>query len=267
MRALPVVLIFASTILFGQPTPVEIIRRSIVAADRGWKAQQSYKYTERDEERHVDSRGKLKSENVDVTRVVFVNGAPFEETIGHNGGPPTPAEKRKDQEKLRKLKAETPAERNLRLQKEKENRAFLQEVPEAFNFRVVGTEQIGGRPAWVIEPTPKPGYHARTKYGKMFSKVRGKLWVDQQDYGWVKVEAAVTEPIPMGLFLAKIQRGSHILFEQTRVADGIWLPKRIEVKAAAKVLFVMNYTTDELITYSDYLPAQPTELASSAGRH
>src|SRR5713226_3547746 len=112
MRALPVLLICASTVLFGQPTPLEIIKRSVATADRGWKAQQTYKYTERDEERHVDARGKVKSEDVDVIRVVFVNGAPFEETIEHNGGPPTPAEKRKDQEKLRKLKAETPAERN-----------------------------------------------------------------------------------------------------------------------------------------------------------
>jgi hypothetical protein len=266
MRALPAVLIFASTVLFGQPTGLEIIRRSIATAERGWKTQQAYKYTERSEERHVDSRGKVKSADVDVTRIVFINGVPFEETIGHNGGPPTSTQKRKDQEKLRKLKAETPAERSARLQKEQENRTFLQEVPEAFNFRVIGTEQINGRPAWVLEPTPKPGYRAHSKYGKMFSKVRGTLWVDQQDYGWVKVDATVIEPIPMGLFLARIQRGSHIFFEQTRVADGIWLPKRIEVTAAARVLFVMNYTVDELITYSDYLPAQPTELASSAGR-
>ena len=255
----------ASTVLFGQPVPLEIVRRSLATADRGWELQQRYKYIERDDEGHLDSRGHVRSEIEDVVRILFVNGAPVEETIGHNGGPPTPAEKRKNQERIRKQAAETPAERSARLEKEKENRAFIQEVPEAFQFRLVGTDQIDGRPAWVLEAIPKAGYHAHTKYGKMFSKVRGKLWVDQQDYGWMKVDATVTEPFSMGFFLARIQQGSHILFEQTRLADRVWLPRRIEVRAQARIFFFVNYSTDEQITYSDYRPAQPAELASAGG--
>jgi hypothetical protein len=67
----------------------------------------------------------------------------------------------------------------------------------------------------------------------------------------------------MGFFLARVQPGSHIVFEQTRVADGLWMPLRVEVKAEAKVLFVKNYVQDEVITYTDYRPAQPTEVASA----
>lgn len=254
-------LIFAtSAVLFGQPNANEIVRRSLAAADRGWKARDTYKYVERDDERRLDSSGGVKSESVDVSRVIFVNGNPFDETIGHNGGPPTPSEKRKDQEALNKLKSETPAERQARLEKERENRDFIHEVPKAFNFRLIGRQQVNGRTAYVLFATPIPGYHAHSKYGKIFPKVNGKLWVDAQDYGWVRVEANVMEPFSMGL-LARIQRGSHIVFEQERVADGIWLPKRIQVRATARVFFFMNYATDETITYSGYHPAQPNELA------
>jgi hypothetical protein len=67
----------------------------------------------------------------------------------------------------------------------------------------------------------------------------------------------------MGLFLARVQPGSHIVFEQVRLADGIWLPALIEIKANAKILFVKNYAMYEVITYSEYRPAQPTQVAST----
>jgi len=262
MRTL-VFFLAASAVLPGQSDPGEIIRRSVAIADRGWRAQQTYKYTERDEERHLDSHGSLKSGDVDVSQIVFINGLPLEQTIGHNGGPPTSAQRRKDQAEIAKLKVETSAERTARIKKEYEDRAFIREVPDAFHFQLTGEDLIDGRPAWVLEATPIPGYRARGKYAKMFSKVRGKLWVDKQDYGWVKVEATVTEPFSMGLFLARIQRGSHIRFEQTRVAPGIWLPKQVEVLASAKILFFVNYNTEEFITFSNYQPARPAELASA----
>jgi hypothetical protein len=97
----------------------------------------------------------------------------------------------------------------------------------------------------------------------MYSKVEGKVWVDKQDFGWIKVDAKVTEPFSMGLFLARVQPGSHIVFEQARIADGLWMPQRIQVKAEAKILFVKNYVQEEVITYSGYRPAQPTEVASA----
>jgi len=40
----------------------------------------------------------------------------------------------------------------------------------------------------VLHATPHPGYQAHGKYGKMFSKVEGKLWVDKQNFGWIKVD-------------------------------------------------------------------------------
>jgi hypothetical protein len=262
MRGLAI-LWLGSGVVLGQPSALEIVRRSMATADRGWKAQQTYKYVERDEERHIDSRGSMKSEDINVSRIIFVNGSPMEETIGHNGSQPTAAEERKNQEKRHQLETESSAARAVRLQKEEENRGFLGEVPQAFSFRLIGADAINGRPAWILEATPQPGFRSSTHYSKIFSKVHGKLWVDQQDYGWVKVDASVIEPFSMGFVLARVQRGSHIVFEQTRVAEGIWLPKRIEVSAHARIFFFVNYATDERITYSDYRPAEPAELAFS----
>ena len=263
----PLTLFFISSSILlgqsvGQPNATQIAERSIAVADRNWTARQNYTYVERDEEKHFDSEGRTRSTDVRVSRAIFLNGNIIDQTVSHNGGPPTPEQKKKDQELLRKRRSETSQERVARLREEKENRAFIGEVISAFNFRLLGEQVVEGRAAYILQATPKPGYRAHSKYGKIFSKVQGKLWVDKQDFGWIKVDANVVAPFSMGLFLARVNPGTRILFEQERVAEGIWLPRRIEIKADARILFLKNYQMQEVISYSDYRPAQPSQVVA-----
>jgi hypothetical protein len=177
--------------------------------------------------------------------------------LEHNGRPPSAEEERKYKEKLDKLKRETPEQRAERLRtQEDENTSLVREVPKAFDFQLVGEEVVRGRPAYVLHATPRPGYHAQGKYGKMFSKVAGKLWVDKQDLGWIKVDGEVIQPFSMGLFLARVLRGSHITMEQARVDNGIWMPERVEVRAAAKIFFIKSLVVERVLIYSEYRLAQ-----------
>jgi hypothetical protein len=233
----------------------QIVGQSVAATERSWQARNHYVYMERDQDRRLDPLGQVKSENVDVTRMILVNGARFEQLMEHNGQLPSATEQRKSNEDLEKLKHETSAEQIVRLEKDQENKSFLRDLLEAFDFHLIGEEVVDGRTAYVLQATPHPGYHAHGKFGKMFSKVEGKLWVDKQDFGWIKVDGQVTQSFSMGLFVARVQRGSHIILEQTCVGDGVWVPKRLEVRASARILFLKNLDMDRILTYSDYRPA------------
>ncbi len=188
----------------------QIVGQSVAATERSWQARNHYVYMERDEDRRLDSLGQVKSENVDVTRMILVNGARFEQLMEHNGQLPSAVEQKKSNEDLEKLKHETPAEQIVRIEKDQENKSFLRDLLEAFDFHLMGEEIVDGRPAYVLQATPHPGYHAHGKFAKMFSKVEGKLWVDKQDFGWIKVDGQVTQSFSMGLFVARVQRGSHV---------------------------------------------------------
>jgi len=266
-----IIMLAASAALFAQsgdfpvksqnhssvPDVHQIVKSSIAVTQRHWRTRLQYTYVERDQDRRLDSEGRLKSEDVDVSRTVLVNGVPFEQLMERNGQPPPAEEERKQKEKLDKLKRETDEQRAARVRKqEEENTSLVREVPKAFDFQLVGEEVVNGRPAYVLQATPHLGYHAPGRYGKMFSKLEGKLWVDQQDLGWIKADGQVIQPFSMGLFLAQVQRGSHITMEQTRVGDGTWLPKHIEVRASAKILFIKSLIIDRILTYSDYRPLQ-----------
>jgi hypothetical protein len=233
----------------------QIVGLSVTATERSWEARNHYVYMERNDDRRLDSLGQVKSENVDVTRMILVNGARFEQLMEHNGQLPSAMEQKKSNEDLEKLKHETPAEQIVRLEKDQENKSFLRDLLEAFDFHLMGEEVVDGRPAYVLQATPHPGYHAHGKFAKMFSKVEGKLWVDKQDFGWIKVDGQVTQSFSMGLFVARVQRGSHIILEQTCVGDAVWVPKRLEVRASARILFLKNLDMDRILTYTDYRPA------------
>jgi hypothetical protein len=230
----------------------QIVTASIAATERSWQARSYYTYTERDENRRLDARGQVKSNEVDVSRMILVNGARFEQLLERNGQPPSIEDRRKEDAELEKLKHETSEQRAMRIRKDLENRSFFGELLQAFDFQLVGEEIAGGKPAYVVHAAPHPGYQAHGKYGKMLSKVDGKLWVDKQDFGWIKVEGQVTQSFSMGLFVARVQRGSHLILEQTCVGDGVWVPKLIEVRASARILLLKSLDVDRILTYSDY---------------
>ncbi len=232
----------------------EIAGASVVATQRSWQVRDHYTYTQRDEDRRLNSLGQVQSENIDVTRMILVNGARFEQLMEHNGQHPTVKERKKSDQDLERLKHETLDEQAARLGKDQENRSFFQDLLKAFDFRLLGEQVVGGRLAYVLRATPHAGYHAHGKYGKMFSKVEGKLWIDKQDFGWVKVDGQVTQSFSMGLFVARVERGSHILLEQTCVGDAVWVPKRIEMQAMARILFLKSLGVERIFTYSDYRP-------------
>jgi len=266
--AMLLVMFAASTVLFAQSSGPErpqnhvgvldarqIVSLSVAATRRSWQARDHYTYTERDEDRHLDSSGLVRSADVDITKMTVVNGAHFKQLMEHNGQLPSVEQQRKRDQALDKLKHETPEERTARLRQDEETRSFLQDVLEAFDFQLIGEEILDGRPAYAFHATPHPGYHAHGLYGKMFSKVEGKLWVDKQDFGWIRVDGQVTQSFSMGLFVARLQRGSHIILEQVCVGDAVWVPKRLEVRASARILFVKSLDIDRIVTYSDYLSA------------
>ena len=270
------VMVVASTALFAQSggpdkrenhasvlNASQIMVKSVVATERSWQARDHLIYVKRDEDRRLDSAGKMKSENVEVTRTSLVNGARFEQLIEHNGKPPSATEQRKRDDDLAKLKHRPPDDIAARLRNDQENRAFLHDVVEAFEFNVIGEEVVEGRSAYVLQATPHPGYHARGRYGRFLSNVKGKLWIDKQNFGWIKLDGQVTQSFSMGLFVARVQRGSHIILEQTCVGDAVWVPKRIEVRASARILFVKSLDVDRVLTYSDYLPAADARYSVS----
>ncbi len=69
----------------------------------------------------------------------------------------------------------------------------------------------------------------------------------------MRLEARLAESYKVGggLFVS-VRPGSAVVFEQTRLADGVWLPRFSQINAAAKVLLFAGFHIDATHEYSNY---------------
>src|ERR1700737_1398668 len=215
-------LVFISVSTAQQPDAREIIRRSVAASEHNWKIARNYTFLQRTEECQINSAGQVKSKQVKTHDVTLLEGSPYFRLTERDDHPLPPAEENKEQEKLNKSIAgrlkETPAQRERRIheyeQRRERQRADVAEVPEAFDFRIVGEERVEGRDTWVVDATPRRDYHPRTRDTKILSHVKGRLWIDRQTFQWVKLEAEVIDPVSGGFFLGRPHPGTPFPFRR-----------------------------------------------------
>ena len=251
------VLYLLSVCLFAQDAR-SIVVRSVNVTNLDPALEREYTYRVRSEEREPDRSGGLRVKESTVREVLYLGGKRFAHELERNGKPLPENEARKQHAKLDKAAAEanrlTPAERAKRdAQTEKEraeDRQRLKLIAEAYDFTLKGEPVINGRRTWQIEGTPRGAY--RGKHDGLFKKLKGTLWIDQQDYHWVRVEAEALDTISFGLFLARIAPGTRVMFELARINDEVWLPKRIEIAGSARVALVKKQSVDQVITFSDF---------------
>jgi hypothetical protein len=240
-------------LLSGQPDARALVRQSIQHGAASWKKSFDYSCIKEDIDRQFGSDGKVKSVDDDVYRMVPAGyNTSFELHIKHDGEP-VPASDLKDQKaKLAALEAESPEQKRKRFEKLRSQRSYMAEVPEAFNFKIIGSEDLPTGPAWVIEATPRPGYIPKSRYAHFFASMRGKLWIDKKDLQWVKADAVAMDTVSFGFFIARLSKGSHIVLEQMRLPDDDWVAKSITARAHARLLFFFTKNFEEDITYRDY---------------
>ncbi|MBZ5633584.1 MAG: hypothetical protein LAO55_10700 [Acidobacteriia bacterium] len=256
------VVLLAISAVFGIPTEVraqdatDIIRRSVERDANNFERFKNYTFLERVEERRYGRSGNLSSKEIQTYEFMVLGGRPYGKLVERDDKPLPAKEARKEQEKVDKESVKRQRESASDKAKEDKDRAeerrYLREIPEAFNLTVQGTEQIGSRPMWIIGAQPKPGYRPKLKRAEILTHLRGKIWVDQADYQWVKTEAEVIDPISFGLGLVRLAPGSVLNFDQVRVNDEVWLPAHISVRADARLAYLRKLREELDVTYRDY---------------
>src|ERR1700722_17533113 len=164
----------------------EIVQRSVQRDLLNFERLKDYTYVEHDEERSFDKHAKLVKTERQTYDVLILGGHDYEKLIERDDKPLSPNDARKEQEKMDKeikQRERESADDKAKIEKERrEQRKFLDEIPEAFNFQLLGVENVSGKPAWVISADPKPGYQPKDRAAKLIAKMRGKVWIDQSEY-------------------------------------------------------------------------------------
>jgi hypothetical protein len=208
----------------------------------------------------LDGHGEVKSTETSGFDIMMIYGEQVERQVSKDDKPLPPKDAAKEEEKIDKLiakyKNESENQRAKRLEKDEkaheEAREFVKEVADAFDFTMLPPETVDGRALYVIQGEPKPGYEPRGKNAKFLTKLRGKLWIDQDDYRWVKADLETIDTISFGWFVARLHKGTHLYAEETRVNDEVWLPKLVRLNFDARIALFKDVNEDVTQAYSDY---------------
>lgn len=238
----------------------ELLRRAEEKDIENDKRQRDYTYIERQEEHKLDGHGDVAKTEIRTSEILMVSGEQVEKLIAKDDKPLSDDEAKKEDEKIQKIidkrKNESENDRRKRLEKEEksreEDRKFVLEIADAFNFRLAGAEVIDGRDTWVLEAEPRPGYEPKRREAKLLSKFKGRVWIDKAEAQWVKLDITAIDTIAFGVFLARIHKGARIVVDLTKVNEEVWLPRHVEFRLDAKVALLKTYREDIEQTFRDY---------------
>jgi hypothetical protein len=241
-----------------------------------------YTFTQKVTEREVDDKGRLKKEKVTVYEVYpMADYGWVQKLVGENGAPLTPEraakeEKRvaeelekaereapKNKEKRERQRAERKTKRRAKAQKaaksgeevtdEDDDDVEISTFLRACEFVSPRRERFRERDVIVFDFRPRPGFKPKNTGESIVSKLSGVIWVDPQERQVMRLEGRLVDNFKVGGgLLASIKSGSAFVFEQTRLEDGLWLPRYSQVNASARVMLFAGMTINETHEFSDY---------------
>ena len=228
-------------------------------------SEYAFKQTETD--REINSKGELKKETVKVYEVFpLPNREPVQKLISENGvllsAERVAKEDRRVQEEFLKAEREKDkdekkaAERRAeREKKRKEGKEGTEISPflRACEFVSPRRELLNGRETIVFDFRPRPGFRPQNREENLISKLIGVMWIDPVDKQVMRMEARLAEGFKMaGGLLVSLKPGAALVIEQTRMVQGVWLPRFAQINLSVKVLLFAGGDWNKTIEWSDY---------------
>jgi hypothetical protein len=237
------------------PSENVIIQRSVQANQRDWQAAPQYDYMERDQ------TGK----GTRTDQVSMILGTPYRRLVAIDRKPLLSGRQAQEQRKMEAAMAgrqrESPGRREARVASYRRERhaehLLIEQLTEAFDFRLVGQRTLDGRPAYLLQANPRPGYNPPNRDSRVLRGMQGELWIDAQTYQWMKVTAVVIRPVQIVGLLARVEPGTSFELEYRAVMPDIWLPVHYAMKATATVLGMFRHAIQDDESYYGYQKAGP----------
>ena len=247
-------LFLASASGFAQVTPEqtqEIIRHSAQATHADWERAPDFDFCEVDTTK-IGTR---------TSAVLMIAGSPYYRLVQVNGEDLSPAQDAAEQRltsTIQQRQRETPDAKAKRIAKYQNERyrdqQLLEQLTDAMNSTFSGREVVDSHQVEVFEATPRPDYVPKSMETKVLTGLKGKLWVDESSFRWVKVQAEAVKPISIGGFLARVEPGTQFELQERPINAEIWLSRLFKMQARAKILFLVNKSSDTNESYFNYEP-------------
>jgi hypothetical protein len=236
-----------------------------------------YTFTRKETEREIDDKGVVKKEQTLVHEVYPVaGGGRVLKLISEDGVPLSPERMAKEEKRVVEMIGKIEGENVKRKEKRERERAAQaararrKGEPEAgvgdaeedvgiglflraCEFVSPRRERLQNRDTIVFDFRPRPDFKPANRGEAIVGKLAGVAWIDPVDRQVMRLEARLAEGFKVGGGLvASVRPGSAFAFEQTRLEDGVWLPRFSQFNVSAKVFLFAGFRLDATYEYSNY---------------
>lgn len=129
------------------------------------------------------------------------------------------------------------------------------ELLARFEFSVLSSETIEGRPALLLEFKPKPDLPARDINERFLSHIAGRAWVDEAEGTVVRLQFHLLGAIEIVGGLAGAVNSFEFESERVRTAEGLWFNRNTRWKLQSRQLLARKITEfSEVRTNLVHLP-------------
>jgi len=231
-----------------------------------------YTFTRTETEREIDDKGVVKKEKKAVREIYPVaGGGSVAKLISEDGVPLSPERAAKEEKRVGEALEKLTRDNQKRMERSARERAERArrggEAGNADEDESVGVgvflracefvsprrERFQERDAIVFDFRPRPNFKPANRNESFVAKLAGVVWIDPVDKQVMRLEARLSESFKVGGgLLASVRPGSAVVLEQTRLADGVWLPRFAQINASAKIFLFAGFRLDAIREYSNY---------------
>ncbi len=231
-------------------------------------------YLRRREVREFDGGGKLKSKWSVTSRREAYEDLVVSRDIARNDKPLSAEELKKQEEAIKAGVANFRANQDRKetkkpSKKQNDDKELFRDIPEAFDYKLIGVENKLGREALLFEFTPRNGYSPRSYKLKFLEKTRGKAWVDKATNQLIYAEAEVYETVNLALgLIGRMTKGTQFRLQRIEVAPGLWVVESQSFKFDARFMLVKTFRqeVDERRSEFQLRPKPETAAQNRAGQ-
>ena len=240
------------------PSPEEVLQKVLttVNSPEVRRASAQYRYVQHTVIEKMDDKGRLREREERVYDVGPLAGGVFAHLVEKNGKSLSPSELLDEKERQQRFLERSSTQK---FGGGDSDRVPLD--PELFNrykAEVLAREWRNGRPTVILHFWPRAvDLPIRRRQDYVLNKLTGKVWIDEQDWEILKVDAHLTERVRVMLGLVAALDKADLSFEQIQMGGGVYLPLKLTAYFEGRKLFSTLHQRVE-VNWTGQRPAAET---------
>jgi len=212
---------------------------------------------------------RVEKEQRSVTkRMVMTPDGILSRTVAINDRELSAKERREDDARINRLL--DPEEMHEKAQKQQLLRErierLLRSVPDALDCTYQRELNPGGqaRPYAVLECSPKPDFSPPNRESQVLAAMHAVVTIDRIDTRMTHFEGTLIEDVRFAWgFLAKLNRGGHLVLRQEKLESGLWGLTRMELLVDGRIVMIKPLHIERRESAWDYraVPAMSVSQA------